>query len=57
MSNTSAPSATSVQPPAISLGGILPAVVTPFDANGRFAVKPFEQLLARVYAALSLIHI
>jgi len=51
MSNTSAPSATSVQPPAISLGGILPAVVTPFDANGRFAVKPFEQLLARVYAA------
>jgi N-acetylneuraminate lyase len=33
------------------MGGILPAVVTPFDANGRFAVKPFEQLLARVYAA------
>jgi N-acetylneuraminate lyase len=29
----------------------LPAVVTPFDANGRFAAKPFEQLLARVYAA------
>ena len=29
----------------------MPAVITPFDANGRFAVKPFEQLLARVYAA------
>jgi N-acetylneuraminate lyase len=52
MSNTpSSPSATSDQPPPITLGGILPAVVTPFDANGRFAVKPFEQLLARVYAA------
>ena len=52
MSNTSSsPSATSVQPSPITLGGILPAVVTPFDANGRFAVKPFEQLLARVYAA------
>lgn len=37
--------------PSVTLGGILPAVVTPFDANGRFAAKPFEQLLARVYAA------
>jgi N-acetylneuraminate lyase len=52
MSNTSSsPSATSVQPSSVTLGGILPAVVTPFDANGRFAAKPFEQLLARVYAA------
>jgi N-acetylneuraminate lyase len=52
MSNTSSsPSATSVQPSPVTLGGILPAVVTPFDANGRFAAKPFEQLLARVYAA------
>jgi N-acetylneuraminate lyase len=52
MSNTSSsPSASSVQPSSVTLGGILPAVVTPFDANGRFAAKPFEQLLARVYAA------
>jgi len=33
------------------LSGILPAVVTPFDADGGFAVKPFEQLLERLYAA------
>lgn len=52
MSNTSSsPSATSDQPSSVALGGILPAVVTPVDANGRFAAKPFEQLLARVYAA------
>src|SRR5918992_2453173 len=52
MSNTSSsPSAASLQPSSVTLGGILPAVVTPFDANGRFAAKPFEQLLARVYAA------
>jgi N-acetylneuraminate lyase len=36
---------------SVTLGGILPAVITPFDANGRLAAKPFEQLLARVYAA------
>ena len=52
MSNSpSSPSVTSDQPSSATLGGILPAVVTPFDANGRFAAKPFEQLLARVYAA------
>jgi N-acetylneuraminate lyase len=33
------------------LSGILPAVVTPFDSDGRLVVKPFEQLLARLYAA------
>src|SRR5262245_41398309 len=51
MSNTSSSSNTSDRPAPVSLGGILPAVVTPFDANGRFAAKPFEQLLSRVYAA------
>lgn len=34
-----------------SMQGILPALVTPFDGSGQFAVKPFEQLLERVYAA------
>ncbi|MPZ19416.1 MAG: hypothetical protein GEV06_16090 [Luteitalea sp.] len=29
--------------------GVLPAVVTPFDSNGRFAPKPFERLLERLY--------
>jgi N-acetylneuraminate lyase len=53
MSNTSSSpsSASSAQSPSLTLGGILPAVVTPFDANGRFAPKAFEQLLTRVYAA------
>jgi N-acetylneuraminate lyase len=32
------------------LGGILPATLTPFDADGRFARGAFEQLLAHVYA-------
>lgn len=31
------------------IGGILPATITPFDAQGRFARGPFEQLLARLY--------
>lgn len=31
--------------------GILPATVTPFDADGRFARGAFEQLLTRVYGA------
>lgn len=33
------------------LQGILPAVVTPFDAEGRFDVVAFERLIARLYAA------
>ena len=31
--------------------GILPAVVTPFHDDGRFAPAPFEKLLAEVFAA------
>jgi N-acetylneuraminate lyase len=31
------------------LRGVFPAVVTPFDANGEFAVETFERLLARLY--------
>jgi N-acetylneuraminate lyase len=31
--------------------GILPALVTPFDAEGAFAAGSFERLLERVYAA------
>lgn len=31
--------------------GILPALVTPFDPDGRFDARGFEQLLERVYAA------
>ncbi|MPY87708.1 MAG: hypothetical protein GEU99_07290 [Luteitalea sp.] len=31
--------------------GVLPAVVTPFDENGRFAPHPFERLLERLYGA------
>ncbi|MCX6632585.1 MAG: dihydrodipicolinate synthase family protein, partial [Candidatus Solibacter sp.] len=34
-----------------SLRGILPAVVTPFDADEQFAPEPFEALLESVYAA------
>lgn len=34
-----------------SLSGILPATLTPFDADGRFARGSFEQLLASVYEA------
>ena len=34
-----------------ALRGILPAVVTPFDPDGRFEPRAFELLLARVYAA------
>ncbi len=34
-----------------SLRGMLPAVVTPLDADGRFAPGPFERLLERVYGA------
>jgi N-acetylneuraminate lyase len=29
--------------------GVFPAVVTPFDANGEFAVETFERLLAHLY--------
>jgi N-acetylneuraminate lyase len=32
-------------------GGIIPAVLTPFDAEGRFDAGAFERLLARLYAA------
>jgi N-acetylneuraminate lyase len=32
-----------------TLSGILPAVVTPFTEDGRFAAAPFEQLLERLY--------
>ena len=31
--------------------GILPAVVTPFDSEGRFQERAFERLLGRLYAA------
>ncbi|HET9178141.1 MAG TPA: dihydrodipicolinate synthase family protein [Terriglobia bacterium] len=31
--------------------GVFPAVVTPFNANGEFAVETFERLLARLYEA------
>ena len=31
--------------------GILPAVVTPLDADERFAERPYEALLARIYQA------
>lgn len=34
-----------------SLRGILPATVTPFDEQGRFAPAVFERLLERVYGA------
>jgi N-acetylneuraminate lyase len=34
-----------------ALRGILPAVVTPFDPDGRFEPRTFERLLERVYAA------
>lgn len=34
-----------------SLHGILPAVLTPFDAEGRFDAQSYERLLARLYAA------
>lgn len=30
--------------------GVFPAVVTPFNTNGEFAVETFERLLARLYA-------
>lgn len=33
------------------LSGILPATLTPFDADGRFAAAPFERMLARVFDA------
>lgn len=34
-----------------ALRGVMPALVTPLDAEERFAAKPMEQLLERVYAA------
>src|SRR5438445_12984281 len=34
-----------------SLNGILPAVVTPLDADEQFAPAPFEALLESLYAA------
>jgi N-acetylneuraminate lyase len=37
-----------VMKPAFS--GMLPAVLTPLDAQGEFAVAPFEKLLERIYA-------
>ena len=33
------------------LAGIVPAVVTPFDADGRFNDRVFERLIQRLYAA------
>jgi len=33
------------------LAGIVPAVVTPFDAEGKFNVRSFERLAERLYAA------
>jgi N-acetylneuraminate lyase len=35
----------------MELAGILPAIVTPFDQQGRFRAAPFEMLAARLYAA------
>jgi N-acetylneuraminate lyase len=35
----------------LKLAGILPALITPFDAKGKFNLQAFEQLLARLYAA------
>ena len=32
-------------------GGVLPAVVTPVDEEGKFQREPFERLLARLYGA------
>ena len=32
------------------LAGIVPAVVTPFDAEGKFNVRSFERLVERLYA-------
>ncbi len=34
-----------------SLRGVIPALVTPLDGDQRFAPRPMEQLLERVYAA------
>src|SRR5215510_10698996 len=34
-----------------SLQGILPALITPLDAEGRLNMRAFEALLERVYAA------
>jgi N-acetylneuraminate lyase len=34
-----------------AMRGILPAVITPFDERGRFARRPFEQLLDRLHGA------
>ncbi|HEV2245246.1 MAG TPA: dihydrodipicolinate synthase family protein, partial [Terriglobia bacterium] len=31
--------------------GVFPAIVTPFNTNGEFAVETFERLLARLYEA------
>jgi N-acetylneuraminate lyase len=36
---------------AMKLHGILPAVVTPFDADGKFVPAVFERLLDRLYSA------
>jgi N-acetylneuraminate lyase len=33
------------------LHGVVPALVTPLDANERFAARPMEQLLERMYSA------
>jgi N-acetylneuraminate lyase len=33
------------------LAGIVPAIVTPFDAEGKFNVRSFERLAERLYAA------
>jgi N-acetylneuraminate lyase len=36
---------------ADSFGGVLPAIVTPFNEDGEFAPSAFERLLERLYAA------
>jgi N-acetylneuraminate lyase len=37
--------------PISQLSGIMPAIVTPFDAAGRFRADSFEKLIDRLYAA------
>ena len=36
---------------SIALRGVIPAILTPLDKDERFASKPMEQLLERLYAA------
>jgi N-acetylneuraminate lyase len=36
---------------SMTLGGVMPALVTPLDKDEHFAARPMEQLLERVYSA------